>query len=111
MTADRPPYSHCDCRCHAQTLSPVCGSCCPLPPGALAAARAAGPGSQDPVEAGLIAAAPLIRAAERERIRQMAVSLGATYEQRKPCSCGGSNCRGDLLDSHAPFADLLGEQP
>ena len=54
------------------------------------------------------AAAPAIRAAERERIREMAVSVGAEYEERQPCSCGAKFCRGVLIRAHAPFEDLIG---
>ena len=50
-------------------------------------------------------------AAERERIRLLAIEHGATYDDRKPCGCGrnrpdGSACM-VLLQSGLPFADLL----
>lgn len=66
-----------------------------LPPGAYEAAAAAGPGAQDPLLAGLLAAAPLIEAAERERVRQLAVSVEAVYDP-------------DGEGAGVPFADLLG---
>jgi hypothetical protein len=46
-------------------------------------------------------------AAERERIASLAASLGATYEEREPCSCGGKQCRGVLVNGHASFADRV----
>ena len=61
-------------------------------------------------EGGCPDSAPAIRAAERERIRELADSLGAGYEERQPCSCGGKLCRGILIRAHAPFADLIEEE-
>ena len=55
----------------------------------------------------LEAAAPHIRAQVYAEIRQLAAESGATYEVRRPCSCGASHCRGVLLDAHAQFADLI----
>ena len=48
-----------------------------------------------------------IRAQVYAEIRQLAAESGATYEVRRPCSCGASHCRGVLLDAHAQFADLI----
>ena len=48
-----------------------------------------------------------IRAQVYAEIRQLAAEAGATYEVRRPCSCGASHCRGVLLDAHAQFADLI----
>ena len=63
-----------------------------LPPGAYEAACAAGIGAQDPIRAGLLAAAKYFRDQERERIRRLAINAEAT-------------CRGDGI-AYA-FADLL----
>jgi hypothetical protein len=46
---------------------------------------------------------------QRERIRQLAAARNATYEKRRPCNCGARNCPGVLINSRAPFADLLKE--
>ena len=48
-----------------------------------------------------------IRAQVYAEISQLAAEAGATYEVRRPCSCGASHCRGVLLDAHAQFADLI----
>jgi hypothetical protein len=47
----------------------------------------------------LEAAAPLIAAAERERIRQLAIDRDAIYSER----------RGGVIHQRLPFADLLTE--
>lgn len=66
--------------------------------------------SGEQVRAMLEGALPVLVAAERERIAALAASLDATYEERQPCSCGAKSCRGVLLRSHAPFADLIREE-
>ena len=48
-----------------------------------------------------------IRAQVYAEIRQLAAEARATYEVRRPCSCGATHCRGVLLDAHAQFADLI----
>lgn len=88
------------------------------PPKAIAAATAAvlvrerhiyyGDRRAENAKVAVEAAAPLIAAAERERIRQLAIQHGATYTERDPCKCQDPNC-GVIRRAHAPFADLLTE--
>ena len=47
-------------------------------------------------------------AAERQRIRQLAIDKRAEYVDAGPCSCGWNQCPGVIKDAHAPFADLIG---
>jgi uncharacterized NAD(P)/FAD-binding protein YdhS len=49
-------------------------------------------------------------AAERKRIRRLAVEHFATYDERSPCDCGRVDCTA-LVRSRVPFADLITEPP
>ncbi len=78
----------------------------PVPPEALAAARAAVPFVNSGACRRILAAgAPAIEADVRERIRQLALVKRAVYCK----ACDGAPC--DYADELAPFAGLLREQP
>jgi hypothetical protein len=82
----------------------------PLPSGTYEAADEAFENWQDregddELEAALLAAAPLIRAAERERIRQLALQHGAVWCERQPCTC----IRPGSDPTIHSFADLIRE--
>ena len=83
-----------------------------LPDGAYEAAdeaweafRVSDGGPSDELEAALLAAAPKIRAQERERIRQLAIERGAVYCQRGACTC----IRLGSSPTICSFADLIRE--
>jgi hypothetical protein len=84
-----------------RTVRLAAGEAGPLPDGAYEVADEAFEGrgvtnldGRDELEAGLLAAAPLIRAVERERIITLAESVNATVFT-------------DLTGDGAPFADLI----
>jgi hypothetical protein len=87
-----------------------------LPPGALDAAKALRYGEPTDIytwdyvaEAALLAAAPLIRAAEQDRIARLAEEYGAVHPT---CPCGPGAGHPEHSDGGAaPFADLIRADP